>query len=131
MGSYDNAEIRRGESVKQMMESVEAESMSGVLIDYGEAGAKAESSLRMTAAGSMKKRNGVAPGLGRTKSGTARGFKGIRFLERSATGKEADAWKTIERRFDQNAEGERLYRDKFGACIGMFLQFFSSASIVA
>ncbi|CAH9130289.1 unnamed protein product [Cuscuta epithymum] len=52
-------------------------------------------------------------------SGASRGFNGLRFLDRSITGKEADAWKTIEKHFHQNAESGRLYRDKFGTCIGM------------
>ncbi|VFQ91456.1 unnamed protein product [Cuscuta campestris] len=52
-------------------------------------------------------------------SGASRGFNGLRFLDRSVTGKEADAWKDIERHFNQNADAGRLYRHKFGACIGM------------
>ncbi|VFQ98121.1 unnamed protein product [Cuscuta campestris] len=52
-------------------------------------------------------------------SGASRGFNGLRFLDRSITGKEADAWKDIERHFNQNADAGRLYRHKFGACIGM------------
>lgn len=128
MGSYDdNAQLRRGKS----MVNVEAERLSDVLLDNGEAGARTESSLRMTAAGMMKRRRTSSePKLGRLNSGIARGFKGIRFLERSATGKELDAWRTMERRFDENAEGGRLCRDKFGACIGMlFLEFLLSSAL--
>nr|GMD17475.1 putative respiratory burst oxidase homolog protein H [Ipomoea batatas] len=109
------AGVTRGKS----MVNVEAERLSDVLLDNGEAGARTESSLRMTAAGMKRRRTSSEPKLGRLNSGIARGFKGIRFLERSATGKELDAWRTMERRFDENAEGGRLCRDKFGACIGM------------
>ncbi|KAI4388960.1 hypothetical protein MLD38_001242 [Melastoma candidum] len=56
------------------------------------------------------------PALERTAS---RGLGSLRFLERTVTGKEDDAWRSVERRFDRLAVGARLPRDKFGACIGM------------
>ncbi|MED6180340.1 hypothetical protein PIB30_009408 [Stylosanthes scabra] len=55
----------------------------------------------------------------RVKSGAARGLKGLRFLDRSVTGKENDAWKCIEKRFNQNAVDGKICKDKFGTCIGM------------
>ncbi|XP_004492338.1 putative respiratory burst oxidase homolog protein H isoform X2 [Cicer arietinum] len=55
----------------------------------------------------------------RTESGAARGLKGLRFLDRTVTGKEGDAWRSIEKRFNQNALDGKLSKDKFGACIGM------------
>lgn len=55
----------------------------------------------------------------RIESATARGFKSLHFLD-TKTGKEADAWKSVEKRFHQNAVNEILFRDKFGACIGIF-----------
>ncbi|XP_028784362.1 putative respiratory burst oxidase homolog protein H isoform X2 [Neltuma alba] len=57
--------------------------------------------------------------MGRLQSGASRGLKGLRFLDRTVTGKEQDAWNAIERRFSQNAVDGKLSRDKFGACIGM------------
>ncbi|AES79267.2 putative respiratory burst oxidase homolog protein H isoform X2 [Medicago truncatula] len=55
----------------------------------------------------------------RMESGAARGLKGLRFLDRTVTGKEADAWKSIEKRFTQHAVDGMLSKDKFGTCMGM------------
>ncbi|EPS57766.1 hypothetical protein M569_17051, partial [Genlisea aurea] len=45
---------------------------------------------------------------------------GLRFLDRTKTGKEEDAWRAIENRFHRNAvDGKLLFKDQFGACIGM------------
>ncbi|PNY04976.1 respiratory burst oxidase protein H-like [Trifolium pratense] len=55
----------------------------------------------------------------RMTSGAARGLKGLRFLDRTVTGKEADAWRSIEKRFTQHAVDGMLSKDKFGTCIGM------------
>ncbi|KAL2569554.1 hypothetical protein AAZV13_18G134500 [Glycine max] len=55
----------------------------------------------------------------RAESGAARGIKSLRFLDRTVTGKEADAWKSIEKRFTQNAVDGKLTKDKFGTCMGM------------
>lgn len=76
----------------------------------------------------MRKRN-VAQGnnpyrISRQESGVARGLKSLRFLDRTVTGKEGDAWKAIERRFHQAAVEGRIFRDNFGACIG--IQFLHS-----
>ena len=54
----------------------------------------------------------------RAESGAARGIKSLRFLDRTVTGKEADAWKSIEKRFTQNAVDGKLTKDKFGTCMG-------------
>ncbi|XP_042482919.1 putative respiratory burst oxidase homolog protein H [Macadamia integrifolia] len=70
----------------------------------------------------LKKVNQIldkAPRLGRAYSGASRGLQSLRFLDRTTTGKEGDAWKAVERRFNQLATGERLSRDSFGRCIGM------------
>lgn len=69
----------------------------------------------------VRKRNGV-PKMGRTTSGAARGLNSLRFLDRTTTGKEADAWNSIERRFNQHAVNGRLSRDKFGTSIGKLLR---------
>lgn len=54
----------------------------------------------------------------RMQSGAARGLKGLRFLDRTVTGKEGDAWRSIEKRFSQHAVGGMLFKDKFGQCMG-------------
>ncbi|KAM1115731.1 hypothetical protein TB2_006245 [Malus domestica] len=73
---------------------------------------------------SVRKRNGVQGNnhgsVGcRAEPGGKEGIKSLRFLDRTATGKEVDAWKQVEKRFNQYAVADRLSRDKFGACIGM------------
>lgn len=77
----------------------------------------------------MRKRNatqGNNPSrMTRQESGAARGLKSLRFLDRTVTGKEVDAWKAIERRFNQAAVEGRIFRDNFGVCIGtQFLHYF-------
>ncbi|TMW90066.1 hypothetical protein EJD97_016248 [Solanum chilense] len=54
----------------------------------------------------------------RIESGAARGFKSLHFLD-NTTGKEADAWKNVEKRFHINAVNGILFKDKFGPSIGM------------
>ncbi|GAB2274289.1 hypothetical protein Dimus_009055 [Dionaea muscipula] len=72
----------------------------------------------------VKQRNASAvqpcpvPKMGRLHSAAARGLNGLRFMD-GATCKEGDAWKPVEKRFNQNAVDGRLPRDKFGAVIGM------------
>ncbi|KAK8605022.1 hypothetical protein V6N13_082481 [Hibiscus sabdariffa] len=71
---------------------------------------------------SARKRNDGAPNIPkvrRTGSTATRGLQSLRFLDRTVTGKEGDAWKSTERRFNQFAVNGMLYRDKFGACVGM------------
>ncbi|CAJ1798564.1 unnamed protein product [Sphenostylis stenocarpa] len=61
----------------------------------------------------------------RVESGAARGIKGLRFLDRTVTGKEDDAWRSIEKRFAQHAVDGKLSKDKFGTCMGTFTSFVS------
>ncbi|KAJ7961442.1 Respiratory burst oxidase [Quillaja saponaria] len=71
---------------------------------------------------SIRKRNGIegnAVKMARMPSAASRGIKSLRFLDRTVTGKEADAWKSVRNRFNQYAVDGRLSRDKFGTCIGM------------
>ncbi|KAL2336628.1 hypothetical protein Fmac_011074 [Flemingia macrophylla] len=63
--------------------------------------------------------NNGANKMARLESGAARGIKGLRFLDRTVTGKEDDAWRSIEKRFAQHAVDGKLPKDKFGACMGM------------
>ncbi|TKY66041.1 putative respiratory burst oxidase-like protein H [Spatholobus suberectus] len=71
----------------------------------------------------VRSRNGFQGNGGkkmvRMESGAGRGIKGLRFLDRTVTGKENDAWKSIEKRFAQHAVDGKLSKDKFGTCIGM------------
>lgn len=60
----------------------------------------------------------VPPPARRLDRMASRGLMSLRFLDRTMTGKEGDAWRAIERRFNQLAVDGRLSRDKFGACIG-------------
>ncbi|KAI3742391.1 hypothetical protein L1987_60071 [Smallanthus sonchifolius] len=62
---------------------------------------------------------GGAPQMGRTTSSAAKGLNSLRFLDRTVTGKEGDAWRAIERRFNQFSVEGKLPRDKFGICVGM------------
>ncbi|KAI3801438.1 hypothetical protein L1987_29543 [Smallanthus sonchifolius] len=62
---------------------------------------------------------GGAPQMGRTTSSAAKGLNSLRFLDRTVTGKEGDAWRVIERRFNQFSVEGKLPRDKFGICVGM------------
>ncbi|KAJ0084102.1 hypothetical protein Patl1_30817 [Pistacia atlantica] len=57
--------------------------------------------------------------IDRTASTAARGLQSLRFLDRTVTGKENDAWRSIERRFNQFAVNGRISREKFGICVGM------------
>ncbi|CAI9297887.1 unnamed protein product [Lactuca saligna] len=62
---------------------------------------------------------GGAPKMGRTTSSAAKGLNSLRFLDRTVTGKEGDAWRAIDRRFNQFSVDGKLPRDKFGICVGM------------
>ncbi|XP_010483647.2 PREDICTED: putative respiratory burst oxidase homolog protein H [Camelina sativa] len=55
----------------------------------------------------------------RTTSSAARGLQSLRFLDRTVTGRERDAWKSIENRFNQFSVDGKLPKEKFGVCIGM------------
>ncbi|KAM7527858.1 hypothetical protein LguiB_031268 [Lonicera macranthoides] len=59
------------------------------------------------------------PRMGRLQSGAARGLHSLRFLDAKTAANEGDAWKAVEKWFDENSVGGRLCKDKFGACIGM------------
>nr|WOW72676.1 ferric reductase [Mangifera indica] len=60
--------------------------------------------------------------IDRSASAAARGLQSLRFLDRTTTGKENDAWRSIEKRFNQFAvlcSPRKLPKDKFGICVGM------------
>ncbi|KAF5744661.1 ferric reductase-like transmembrane component family protein [Tripterygium wilfordii] len=118
--------VRSEDSNKWMLESIHIDKMVDVNIDDDSSSSIAsktanETSFRMTIS-HVRKRSGPLPPrpkMDRTASCAARGLQSLRFLDRTMTGKEMDAWRSIERRFLQYAVDGRLYRDKFGVCIGM------------
>ncbi|XVE59167.1 hypothetical protein DITRI_Ditri05aG0023900 [Diplodiscus trichospermus] len=79
-------------------------------------------SFRRLISTARKRSNGAPPKMAkvqRTASSAARGLQSLRFLDRTVTGKEMDAWKSTEKRFNQFAVDGKLRRDKFGVCVGM------------
>ncbi|KAI3461481.1 hypothetical protein Pfo_018144 [Paulownia fortunei] len=121
----DITELPRGDSVKWILERIEIDSMADVPMEDGQSGSVPygvnESYLKRKAS-SVKKRNRVqdsTPRMGRMESSVTKGLMSLRFLDRTTTGKEEDAWKAIEKRFNQNVVDGKLFKDKFGVCIGM------------
>ncbi|KAG6520892.1 respiratory burst oxidase homolog protein E-like [Zingiber officinale] len=61
--------------------------------------------------------------LERTRSGSQRALKGLRFISRTtkgaAAGDAGELWRRVEARFDTLAKDGLLSRDDFGECIGM------------
>lgn len=129
----DPRKVTKDDSAKWILESIEVDYMVDVPIHYEKENitsptmkpredvqsANATSNLRAMI--SPKKRNGFlgnGPRIGRTGSSAKKGLKSLRFLDRTVTGKEVDAWKPVEKRFHQLAFNGRLPRDKFGACVG-------------
>ncbi|KAL3530670.1 hypothetical protein ACH5RR_009992 [Cinchona calisaya] len=130
VGSIDNRELSGGESVKWILDSVEIDNMADdvvVVLDNHEQPGSIPKNTNQTSferqASNVRKRNGIhgnhPNGIKRQESGAGRGIKSLRFLDRTNTGKEVDAWRAIERRFNHNAVDGRIFRDKFGVCIGM------------
>ncbi|XP_075490615.1 putative respiratory burst oxidase homolog protein H [Primulina tabacum] len=107
--------LPRGDSVKWILEKIEIDDMADIPMDD-----KSES-VRNGANRSFlrRKTSNTKNRTGRTESGASQGLKSLRFLDRTRTGKEEDAWKDIEKRFNQHAVYGRLLKDKFGVCIGM------------
>lgn len=125
----DFEKVTKDDSTKWILESIEVESMADVPIHYEKENITSPSTRQReenaisnpNAMISPKKRSGFlgnGPRIGRTGSSTKKGIKSLRFLDRTITGKEVDAWKSVEKRFHQFAFNGRLPRDKFGACVG-------------
>ncbi|KAL7127367.1 hypothetical protein ABFS83_14G248500 [Erythranthe nasuta] len=123
MASSEMSELSRGESVKWILEKIDIDSMSEVpILGEGQAGPASKEGYLKRKTSSIIKRNRVqdsGPKMGRTESTAAKGLMSLRFLDRTRTGKEEDAWKAIEKRFNQNSVDGMLFKDKFGVCIGM------------
>ncbi|XP_073015719.1 putative respiratory burst oxidase homolog protein H [Primulina eburnea] len=107
--------LPRGDSVKWILENIEIDDMADIPMDDKSESVRngANRSFLRRKTSNTKNRNG------RTESGASQGLKSLRFLDRTRTGKEEDAWKDIEKRFNQHAVYGRLLKDKFGVCIGM------------
>ena len=130
MANIRNPDESEGDSTKWMLQKVDMDNMEEVPIDGG--GQERSSSalecqngekycLDERGSGVMKRINGAqgnVPNLEKTKSGAARGLNSLRFLDRTRTGKEGDAWKPVQKRFKLHAVDGKLFRDKFGVCIG-------------
>jgi dual oxidase len=133
------------ESKRWMLESIEIDRMRGVPVNdepkatlppkepadafIKRSASNLGASLRRTTSSALRKSGVLSskpplPKIERTASSASRGLKSLRFLDRTMTGKEMDAWRSIERRFDQFAVHERLPKDKFGICIGMLAKSF-------
>ncbi|CAL8999351.1 unnamed protein product [Prunus brigantina] len=113
---------------KWMLQRIDIDPMVDVPLNSNDTGGNASKSSNETTLkrnnSSVRKRNGAQGsshgGMGlRVEPGGKEGIKSLRFLDRTATGKEGEAWKQIERRFNQYGGDGRLSKDKFGACIGM------------
>ncbi|ESW12296.1 hypothetical protein PHAVU_008G100700 [Phaseolus vulgaris] len=116
----------KDESSAWILESIEIQTVQGRSGGINEPSADASSVLKgpnETSVNNVRSRNDNQGNGGvkmmRIESGAARGIKGLRFLDRTVTGKEADAWRSIEKRFTQHAVEGKLPKDKFGACMGM------------
>lgn len=59
-------------------------------------------------------------GLKRTHSSAQPALKGLRFLDKTAAGK--DGWKSVEKRFDEMSADGRLHQENFAKCIGTYDQ---------
>ncbi|PON84172.1 Respiratory burst oxidase [Trema orientale] len=112
------------ESTKWILERIEIDPMVDIPLEQPEANTpQCSNGICLTKINSSKRKKnglqGAAPMIGRMTSGASRGLRSLRFLDRTLTGKENDAWRSIEKRFYQHAVDGKVCRDKFGACIGM------------
>lgn len=127
MGTIDNAELSRGESVKWILQNVEVDNMADVPFENDDQPGSIPRNTNQTSferqTSNVRKRNAIpgnnSPSIIRQESGAYRGLRSLRFLDRTITGKEVDAWKAIEKRFNLNAVDGRIFRDKFGVSIGI------------
>ncbi|KAJ7950337.1 Respiratory burst oxidase [Quillaja saponaria] len=118
---HSSEEVDPDDPSKWILESIAIDQMVDVPINEGTQNTATKTLNRSNS--SLRKRNGVQAGsavkMGRLASGATRGIRSLRFLDRTVTGKEADAWKSVDKRFNQHSVDGKLPRDKFGACIGM------------
>ena len=127
----ENEKSNTEESVKRILRSVEVDCTVDITFDNEQPSSLDSPVLReksMNRTGSLlrKRAQGTGgPRMGRLQSGAARGLQSLHFLDAKTAANERDTWNAVENWFRKNAGGERLCKDKFGACIGIFLRFFS------
>lgn len=113
----EKSEAPDEDSEKWVLERIRIDHMTNVEIEEDNK-KSGEASLRQRKMNPNP--NPGPPRMGRMESGAKRGLMGLKFLDRAKTGKEEDAWRAIEKRFQQNAVDGRITKDKFGACIGIY-----------
>ncbi|XP_047979362.1 putative respiratory burst oxidase homolog protein H [Salvia hispanica] len=116
------AEGQEVDSQNWVLEKIHIDSMAEVKMEE-DSKKQFSSSLsfneRSTSLRHRKPIPGSGPVIERMESGAKKGLMSLRFLDRAKTGKEEDAWKDIEKRFHNNSVDGMLFKEKFGACIGM------------
>ncbi|PKI52023.1 hypothetical protein CRG98_027675, partial [Punica granatum] len=136
--SMNNLEkVREDDSAKWILESIEIDHMVDALMHSDNDNATGTTLNQIEQNGFSQKRNAgsnpdaiVAPRkrvgfqnngarIEWTGSSAKKGLRSLRFLDRTISGNEVDAWKSAEKRCHQLALDGRLPRDKFGVCIGM------------
>lgn len=91
MVPIDDGDLSRDNSVKWILENAEKDSTTDVQDNKHGANGLQESADQKSVKKSFsisRRRNGVAPRMGRMESGASRGLKSLRFLDRSTTGNE-------------------------------------------
>ena len=69
---------------------------------------------------SIRVPDSVMGGLKRSHSSAQPALRGLRFLDKTAAGK--DGWKSVEKRFDDmSADDGRLHQENFAKCIGTYV----------
>ncbi|KAG6432880.1 hypothetical protein SASPL_104470 [Salvia splendens] len=116
------AEGQEDDSQKWVLEKIHIDTMAEVAMEEDSKKQFSSSLSFNERSASLRHRKAVhssGPAMERMESGAKRGLMSLRFLDRAKTGKEEDAWKDIEKRFHNNSVDGMLFKDKFGACIGM------------
>ncbi|KAK9154167.1 hypothetical protein Sjap_001647 [Stephania japonica] len=116
-----------GDSSKWILESIvvpeEIERMVHVpMQDEGETSGNKSfrmKNLNVPKRDEWKGKMSIPPAMTRTKSSASKGLMSLRFLDRTMTGKESDAWRAVEKRFSELAVNDKLPAENFGKCIGM------------
>lgn len=124
-------EMAKGASGRWILESVAIDKMEDVPFKNDEQPSTVSRNTSQKSfarnASNVKNRNRfpvpTVPKMERSQSSATKGLKTLRFIDRITTGKEGEAWRSVEKRFHQLATDWRLPRDKFGVCIGNFTNF--------
>ncbi|KAI4382352.1 hypothetical protein MLD38_008326 [Melastoma candidum] len=112
-------------STKWMLDSTNIDQMADVSADSIKAGGdnvldgKEEEQSGSVGSARKVRWQDEAAKMGTRAASAKKGTKNLRFLDKTISGRETDAWKSVEKRFSQFAVDGRLSKDKFGACVGM------------